>query len=697
MSIAGELNTLVTTKAVQRRKLEAMFPYIDWDRMPFSCYGDFFALKNILDDCGALWTNAYGRSNSEDASTRDILPDYSGNGRDIRLYNFGFAGMSGYGGYVCNFKEFNISTSATGLTLMKSATRIRIEVTEAFSYSNAINMLSRLWDAAKGRTVKVTSTYTDIDSIQLQYSSQGTYQDIALNDKTFIPAYSGTVDNYIYIKLTNVISKAGVIDIELLPEYPGALVSDGIDDYGQCVKDFALPDDYTVVAVRKILSPTSVVAGKSRDSKNGAFLFEDGNMVYNYGISTAVTGNIPALFSYQTKSSYNGVELNVGDGTDTEEDKFMLFMMRPNADKWSSVALHSLGIFTRTLTDEEMRVVKNCMMAEWAAMTGELDNVTYVADWDGKDRSNDEEEPMRSQWIDKKTGKVINLSNFGFSGMSGWNGYAQDFKSDWLMNSSYGRIVNDQTASIDKLSDSIQFYKYVQTGESMDMRIRITGLSRNISEGKAKQMRIYSRLQAEPNITVTEDGVYAIHAVYDADDSLYFYIPGTKGEELVTPVTIEQLPLYPGALVSDGVDDYGQTAEAISEEVGTVLVHMSDINSDSGKYYILFCDNNLDPNRYALFKYDSTQIGFYAPEEIFDIDEGIFAKSKSPVSVNTNLFVCAATSWQAFSRCALYRLILIQEQLDDAAVEFLKWKVDKEYRDWCRANGYEYAINQLTE
>ena len=572
MSIAGELNTLVTTKAVQRRKLEAAFPYIDWDRMPFSCYVDFFALKNILDDCGAVWTNAYGRSNSEDASTRDILPDYSGNGRDIRLYNFAFTEESGY----------NTTT------------------------------------------------------------------------------------------------------------YPGALVSDGVDDYGECVKGFALPDDYTVVAIRKMIG-AELAALISKGADNGAFLFENYGNTWSYGQATNVSMLEYPLLSYQTKASYNGEAISVGDAVDDASDVLRIFNHNLSG-LYKKAALYALGIFTRTLTDEELRVVKNCMMAEWAAMTGELDNITYVADWDGKGRSNNEEEPMRSQWVDKATGKVINLRNFSFSGMSGWNGYAQDFKSDWMMNSSYGRIVNEHTASIDKLSNTIQFYKYVQTGESMDMRIRITGLSRNISEGKATQMRIYSRLQAEPNITVTEDGVYAIHAVYDADDSLYFYIPGTKGEELVTPVTIEQLPLYPGALVSDGVDDYGQTAEAISEEVGTVLVHMSDINSDRDKYYILFGANNLDPNRYALFKYGST-IAFYAPEEIFDIVEGIFAKSKSPVSVNTNLFVCAANSRQAFSRCALYRLIIIKEQLDDAAVEFLKWKVDKEYRDWCiRMGFYEEEI-----
>lgn len=687
---ADRLALLQRTKAGQRALLEEMYPDMDFSTVPFREYGRLFTGRKYVPGFVGGW-KAYGRSNSEDASTRDILPDYSGNGRDIRLYNFGFAGMSGYGGYVCNFKEFNVSTSATGLTLMKSATRIRIEVTEAFSYSNAINMLSRLWDAAKGRTVKVTSTYTDIDSIQLQYSSQGTYQDIALNGKTFIPAYSGTVDNYIYIKLTNVISKAGVIDIELLPEYPGALVSDGIDDYGQCVKDFALPDDYTVVAIRRIIEGNSAALA-SKGSTNGAFLFEvlnDSNksgVSYSYG-QTNTLADAPDLFSYQTKGSYNGKVISYGTAEDSMDDAFTIF--RYSSANHMAAALYDLRIYDHSLTAEELRTVKDEMMTDYENATGGgIADIHYVADWDGKDRNNEEEEPMRSQWVDKATGKVINLRNFSFSGMSGWNGYAQDFKSDWLMNSSYGRIVNDHTASIDKLSNTIQFYKYVQTGESMDMRIRITGLSRNISEGKATQMRIYSRLQAEPNITVTEDGVYAIHAVYDADDSLYFYIPGTKGEELVTPVTIEQLPLYPGALVSDGVDDYGQTAEAISEEVGTVLVHMSDINSDSGKYYILFGANNLDPNRYALFKYGSTIASFYAPEEIFDIVEGIFAKSKSPVSVNTNLFVCAANSRQAFSRCALYRLILIKEQLDDAAVEFLKWKVDKEYRDWLKEKGW---------
>ena len=48
-------------------------------------------------------------------------------------------------------------------------------------------------------------------------------------------------------------------------------------------------------------------------------------------------------------------------------------------------------------------------------------------------------------------------------------------------------------------------------------------------------------------------------------------------------------------------------------------------------------------------------------------------------------------------QAAIYRLILIKEQLNEEQIAYLVNKVQKEYNDWCKANGYEYAINQLTE
>ena len=47
------------------------------------------------------------------------------------------------------------------------------------------------------------------------------------------------------------------------------------------------------------------------------------------------------------------------------------------------------------------------------------------------------------------------------------------------------------------------------------------------------------------------------------------------------------------------------------------------------------------------------------------------------------------------NNCPIFRLIFIKEQLDDTQQEFLMWKVGKEYRDWCKENGYEYAISEM--
>lgn len=577
MSIAGELSILGTTKSVQRQHLERLYPYIDWSKMPFSSYDDFFALKNILDDCGAVWTNAYGRSNSEDASTRDILPDYSGNGRDIKLYNFDFTESSGYSG--------------------------------------------------------------------------------------------------------------------------GGLVSDGIDDYGQCIKGFSLPDDYTVVAVRKILNKKGVdssFAAKSSGSGKGAFLLENGfSDTYSYGQGSSNLAPFPPLFIYQTKTSYCGKTITPGTGTDTEYDILCLFRKRVNqSSDYYKCAFYDLGIFTRTLTDEELRVVKNCMMAEWAAMTGELDNITYVADWDGKDRSNDEEESMRSQWVDKKTGKVIELHNFGYAGMSGWGGCGTDMSKlvphnditvteTTYMSLKCTRILKQSNSPISEWGPN-----RIASGPAT-VRFRITGVSDNLSI-RFESYTIEDGLKTL--FTSTGDGVYTAEI---SDPAKYYRWIAVLPADAVYPVncnvTIEQLPLYPGALVGDGVDDYGLTQEAINEEVGTMLVYGDYLTTKA--QYVLSCGlATEDTWLYATQEDNNGVARIGRPDKTVTDTMPMASLTRDPASPNARMYLFNAGD-SNYACAWLSRLILIREQLDAAQVEFLRWKVEKEYRDWLIRMGlYEEEI-----
>ena len=387
---ADRLALLQRTKAGQRALLEKMYPDLDFSTVPFREYGRLFTGRKYVPGFVGGW-KAYGRSNSEDASTRDILPDYSGNGRDIKLHNFAFSdgGTSGWGGGIPMLKFFNsilpnmqIDGFNYGKEKVSQISRNKYKITVSDGDIYLYVAAGETWNAGAhdmpGFIVRVTANTA---KVRLNIYSGDNFSTRNIMDlkegNNIIPSSQVTLSGdtsagYVTIMRMYVAEgfpSDGVI-VEFLPEYPGALVSDGVDDYGQCVKDFALPEDYTIVAVRRRLGGRSVLAGKSRDSKNGAFLFEYENLTYNYGISTGVTGHVPELFSYQTKTSYNGVNLNVGGGTDTEEDKLMLFMMRPNADRWSFYAFYDLRIYDHSLTAEELQLVKDEMMSDYENATG---------------------------------------------------------------------------------------------------------------------------------------------------------------------------------------------------------------------------------------------------------------------------------------------------------------------------------------
>lgn len=153
--------------------------------------------------------------------------------------------------------------------------------------------------------------------------------------------------------------------------YPNALVSDGVDDYGIC-ENFPImtkEEGYTVVAVRKWLSHYDTTNSIMCVASNCSNWFTDGSFVFEYQYnalntvsfgSVNVVSNYPELFSYQTSKSYNGMSLSVRDfsGTNTLV-LFKLYATRPNT---SHIALYDLLIYDRDLTEEEIGKLKRWLM-----------------------------------------------------------------------------------------------------------------------------------------------------------------------------------------------------------------------------------------------------------------------------------------------------------------------------------------------
>ena len=346
--------------------------------------------KSYVPGLVAAW-KTYGKRN--DDADRDDLYDYSGNGRDIELFNFAFSGMSGYGGYVYDEGNIIVTSLNRDFVTVKDNKIVISNMTRSGTcfyatsiYGTAGQSLTvnvpayriKVSGLKEGERIDIGRGYDDGESptwvagVIPSIYDDGVY-DIPAWDFTVEPA-NGTAVPTVSDFRPAVYPKDGVsmnVTIEMLPLYPGALVSDGVDDYGQCVKDFALPDDYTVVAIRKIIDPSigSALSGKSRLSRQGAFIIDYyGKNAYSYGGQAGSLEPEP-LFSYLTKTSYNGIAIQPGTGTDTEEDKVYLFTVRGGYPPIKA-ALYDLRIYDHSLTAEELQTVKDEMMSDYENATG---------------------------------------------------------------------------------------------------------------------------------------------------------------------------------------------------------------------------------------------------------------------------------------------------------------------------------------
>lgn len=147
--------------------------------------------------------------------------------------------------------------------------------------------------------------------------------------------------------------------------YEGALVFDGVDDYGICT-GLPILDDYTVICRRVLENNTkNVVASKSVVAGNGTFIFEYGNdSTYSFSEYTSgLAVNLKDSVSYQAKNSYNGSTITVGNADDT--DTLTLGIIREGDSRLLKGAIYYFALYNKSLTPEEIETEKERLNEEW--------------------------------------------------------------------------------------------------------------------------------------------------------------------------------------------------------------------------------------------------------------------------------------------------------------------------------------------
>lgn len=187
-----------------------------------------FRNGNIVGACNITITQLpSGQSvpTNEILKANPYLQDFSGNNRPLKLNNFLFAAMSGVGGY--DIASTNILPDRANVTVTDN--RI-IHITKKLSTTDSmVNIVPA--NSNPTHKFKITGL-SDGRQVSLENRNGGFYTFDNGEHEVTLTYPEGTTSLYNAIGVTGDIGDMDVT-IEFLPKYPNALVTDGVDDYGQ--------------------------------------------------------------------------------------------------------------------------------------------------------------------------------------------------------------------------------------------------------------------------------------------------------------------------------------------------------------------------------------------------------------------------------------------------------------------------------
>lgn len=281
----------------------------------------------------------------------------------LQLKNFAYALNSGFGKYAVNWNGFAKTTANANFTNTDSS----IHITEILVAAGKFLQTSADETVAACK-VKVEGITDDIKLRYVSYAEDGTgvytYLKNGIND---LPISYKKFTGFV----ASVVGSCNITITQLPSAYEGALVFDGVDDYGIC-NNLPILTDYTVICRRVIENDTNVVASKSIVAGNGAFIFEYANNAtysfseYTYGLNM----NLKDSVSYQTKNSYNGSVITVGTANDT--DTLTLGIIREKDSRLLKGAIYYFALYNKSLTPEEVEEEKVKLENYWEGGKNEL-------------------------------------------------------------------------------------------------------------------------------------------------------------------------------------------------------------------------------------------------------------------------------------------------------------------------------------
>lgn len=396
----------------------------------------------------------------------------------------------------------------------------------------------------------------DIEGIVARYSALGlTNEQMAAN-----PVWVDKTGNGHDLQMKNFAWKegSGISDV-----YLGALVFDGVDDYGVCDNFPVLTKEkgYTVVALRQYLfnatdkirslvtnAPSSIA---SRSTLTFELINSKGKKInFSFGEGNPVSDFEPNVFSYMTSKSYNGKTITPGDVTESNK-RILVGNFSENGEYGSNVAIWGLVFLDHDATEEELTKIKDYFVKTYPWLFPDQA-------WTVVGKTNEDEDRATIANI-TGNGNDLVLSNFGFAEGSGYGLYKTPFEL-------YPSVQHSSKYSLSfskfALGDHNLIIAPKQNDLSYDIKVKVTGLKDGV---KFK----WGWIGTTGYIDITTDGIHMLNK--PASQIRQLLVEFAEDFDPDHVVTIEQIPEYEGYLITDGVDDKVQSSSFTMNEDWTIV------------------------------------------------------------------------------------------------------------------------------
>lgn len=500
---------------------------------------------------------------NEEMSKNPVWKDLIGNGHDLQMKNFAWSGMSGVGGYKLNWSNSNTWANyiVEGAYGTGEITNNTIHITSA----KTNNVLFETRASLKSVEYKVLIKGLT-DDIYLRYGvfndGKELWTEIKNDDIYTLPSYD--YDSRYNMKW-KVMSQTYPIDcditIEQLPLYPGALVFDGVDDYGVCDNFPILTKEkgYTVVVLRQWdqdFLNTTLTGGllSTRNYSTGEGVAFEKIESSNKGYWNLGAGGIidfaKSPFTWQTSKQYNNVGILKGDKNHGKP--LCVGCGLSGGQQCGRFAIWELVFLDHDATEEELTKIKDYFVKTYPWLFPDQA-------WTVVGKTNEDEDRATIANI-TGNGNDLVLSNFGFAEGSGYGLYKTPFEL-------YPSVQHSSKYSLSfskfALGDHNLIIAPKQNDLSYDIKVKVTGLKEGV---KFK----WGWIGTTGYIDITTDGIHMLNK--PASQIRQLIVEFAEDFDPDHVVTIEQIPEYEGYLITDGVDDKAVSKQFKFGENFTVIL-----------------------------------------------------------------------------------------------------------------------------